>query len=75
MVITKKGLKFLLMGLIVMISGYIFMAGGSSDDPTVFNYAIFDFRRLVLAPLLIIIGIVIEILAIMGVFKDKEENK
>lgn len=74
MPITPKGLKFLLVGLIVMVSGYILMCGGGSDDPEVFNYAMFDFRRLVVAPLVIILGIVIEIVAIMGVFNDKKEN-
>ena len=74
MAITPKGLKYLLVGLIVMISGYILMMGGGSDDPEVFNYAMFDFRRMVAAPLVIILGIVIEVVAIMRVFKDKEEK-
>ena len=73
MAITPKGLKFLLIGLIVMVSGYILMSGGGSKDPEVFNQAMFDFRRMVAAPLVIILGIVIEIIAIMGVFKNKEE--
>lgn len=75
MAITPKGLKLLLAGLIVMVSGYILMIGGGSDDPQVFNYAMFDFRRLVAAPIVIILGIVIEIVAIMGVFKDKNAGK
>ena len=74
MPITPKGLKYLLVGLIVMVSGYILMSGGSSDDPQIFNYAMFDFRRMVVAPVVIILGIVIEVIAIMGVFKNKEEN-
>lgn len=74
MPITPKGLKYLLVGLLVMVSGYILMSGGGSDDPQVFNYAMFDFRRLVVAPVVIILGIVIEIVAIMGVFKEKKEN-
>ena len=74
MPITSKGLKYLLVGLLVMVSGYILMSGGGSDDPQVFNYAMFDFRRLVVAPMVIILGIVIEIVAIMGVFKEKKEN-
>lgn len=74
MAITPKGLKYLLIGLIVMISGYILMTGGGSDDPQVFNYAMFDFRRMVAAPVVIILGIVIEIIAIMGVFKPKKEE-
>lgn len=74
MPITPKGLKYLLVGLLVMVSGYILMSGGGSDDPQVFNYAMFDFRRLVVAPMVIILGIVIEIVAIMGVFKNKEDK-
>ena len=69
MAITPKGLRMLLAGVIVMVSGYILMTGGGSDDPEVFNYAMFDFRRLVAAPLVILMGIVIEIVAIMGKFK------
>ena len=72
MAITPKGLKLLLAGMIVMVSGYILMMGGGSDNPEVFNYAMFDFRRLVAAPIVIIAGIIIEIVAIMGTFKAKE---
>ena len=70
MPITRKGLKILLIGLIVMVSGYLLMMGGGSEDPEVFNYAMFDFRRLVAAPAVIILGIVIEVTAIMRIVKD-----
>ena len=70
---TPKGLRYLLVGLIVMVSGYILLTGGGSDDPNVFNWAMFDFRRMVAAPTVIILGVVIEIVAIMGVFKNKEK--
>ena len=70
MPITPRGLKLLLVGLIVIVSGYILMTGGGSDDPQVFNYAMFDFRRMVAAPIVIILGIVIEVVAIMKVFKE-----
>ena len=73
MPITPKGLKYLLIGLLVMVSGYILMSGGGTEDPEVFNYAMFDFRRLVVAPIVIILGVVIEVVAIMGVFKSKGE--
>lgn len=74
MAMTPKGLKMLLVGLIVMVSGYILMAGGGSDDPQIFNWAMFDFRRMVAAPTVIILGIIIEVVAIMGFFKsDKVE--
>ena len=72
MAMTPKGLRFLLVGLLVMVSGYILMTGGGSTDPEVFNTSMFDFRRLVVAPLVIIMGVVIEVVAIMGVFRDKE---
>ncbi len=74
MPITPKGLKFLIVGLLVMVSGYILMSGGGSKDPEVFNYAMFDFRRLVVAPIVIILGIIIEVIAIMGVFKNRKEE-
>jgi hypothetical protein len=70
MAITPKGLRVLLIGLIVMIAGYLLMAGGASEDPNVFNYEMFNFRRMVAAPVVIICGIVIEVVAIMKVFKE-----
>lgn len=72
MPITPKGLRILLIGLIVMVSGYILMSGGGSEDPEVFNYSMFDFRRMVAAPTVIILGIIIEIIAIMRIFKKEE---
>ena len=72
MPITPKGLRFLLLGLVVMVSGYILMMGGGSEDPAVFNYAMFDFQRMVAAPVVIILGIVIEVVAIMNVNKKNE---
>ncbi len=70
MAITRKGLKFMIVGLLVMVAGFILLSGGGSKDPEVFNYAMFDFRRLVAAPVVIICGIVIEAVAIMGKFKE-----
>lgn len=72
MPITPQGLKYLLVGLIVMVSGYILMMGGGSDDPQVFNWEMFNFRRMVAAPVVIILGIVIEVIAIMGMFKNRK---
>lgn len=74
MAMTPKGLKMLLIGLVVMVSGYILMAGGGSDDPQVFNWAMFDFRRMIAAPTVIILGIIIEVVAIMGFFKGSKEG-
>jgi len=63
--ITRKGLKLMLAGLIVMIAGFILMMGGGVKDPQVFNYSMFDFRRLVAAPIVIVAGIVVMVVAIM----------
>ena len=63
----------LVIGFVVMAVGYIIMTGGGSDDPAVFNEAIFDFRRLVLAPLVILAGIGLEIFAIMKIWEKKED--
>ena len=70
MAITPRGLKLLLIGFIVMVAGYLLMMGGGSDDPQVFNYAMFDFQRMVAAPVVIICGIVIGVVAIMKRFKE-----
>ena len=74
MPMTGKGLRLLLMGLIVMVAGFVLMIGGGTVDPDRFNWAMFDFRRLVAAPLVIIWGIVIEVVAIMARPKDRVDN-
>lgn len=74
MPMTGEGLRLLLMGLIVMVAGFVLMIGGGTVDPDRFNWAMFDFRRLVAAPLVIICGIVIEVVAIMARPKDRVDN-
>ena len=69
MPLTKAGLWCLLGGLLLMILGFVLMIGGGSDDPAVFNYAMFDAQRLVVAPLLILLGVGVEIVAILWVGK------
>ena len=75
MALGPKRLKLMLAGVVVMIAGYILMMGGGVKDPQVFNYDMFDFRRLVAAPLVIIAGIVIIILAIMGAVRDRRKKE
>ena len=72
MATTAKGLKLMIAGLVVMASGFLLLSGGGSDDPNVFNYAMFDFRRLVAAPIVIVAGVVLEVVAIMGKFKSEK---
>ena len=65
MAMTAPGLKLMIGGLLVMAAGFILLAGGGSDDPQVFNYAMFNFRRLVAAPVVIVAGVVLVVVSIM----------
>lgn len=71
--LSPKSVRFVVVGLIVMISGYILMIGGGSDDPNVFNPEMFNFTRLVVSPLLILLGVAIIIIAIMKKPKGDDE--
>ncbi len=64
-VFNRENYKLLLIGLALLVVGFVLMAGGGSDDPNVFNYSLFNFQRLTLAPILIIAGFVVEFFAIM----------
>lgn len=61
----KKNYMFMIIGVMVIGLGFILMAGGGSDDPTVFNEEIYNWQRIRLAPTLVIIGLGIEIYAIL----------
>ena len=73
MAVSRKGLWLMVAGLVVIAAGFILLAGGGSKDPAVFNYAMFDFRRLVASPVVIVAGLVVELVAIRGWFKDKKK--
>lgn len=72
MALSASGIRLMIAGLLVMAAGFILLAGGGSGDPNVFNYAMFDFRRLVAAPIVIVAGIVVEVVAIMRRPKKEE---
>ncbi len=61
----KENYILLLIGIAFIITGFLLMIGGGSDDPKVFNPEIFSFRRITLAPIFVMTGFVIEIFAIM----------
>lgn len=61
----KQNYRLLFIGLALIFVGFLLMIGGGSDDPNVFSDKIFNFRRLTLAPILVLAGYVIEIFAIM----------
>jgi hypothetical protein len=64
-VFGKKNYKFMYIGLACIALGFALMAGGGSDDPNVFNPDIFHWRRIRLAPTLVLIGFGIQIYAIL----------
>ena len=69
--------NYLLMGVGIVIAfvGYILLTGGGSKDPNQFSPDIFDTRRLVVAPITILVGLITEIFAIMLRFPDKKKDK
>ena len=68
MPLTRRN-YMLAVGFAVILLGFVLMAGGGSDSPDEFNYAMFSWRRITLAPILVIGGFVIEIYAIMKRFE------
>ena len=75
----KKNYLIMGIGLAVIAIGFILMSGGGSDNPAVFDASIFNFRRIHLAPALVLLGFAIEIYAILlnptKKETQKEENK
>ncbi len=68
MALTTKNYVLLLIGFAVIVLGFVLMAGGGSDSPEEFDYAMFSFRRITLAPILVIGGFAFEIFAILKRF-------
>ena len=68
--IGKDNFKYIAIGVGILIIGFLLMAGGKSDDPTIFNPEIFSFRRITLAPIIVVSGFTFIIWAIMK--KPKE---
>jgi len=68
----KKNYVLLITGLVFVAIGYLLMMGGGSEDPNVFNEDIFSARRIIIAPMFVLAGFVIEVYAIMS--KPTEET-
>jgi len=64
-IFEKKNYMFMFIGIGFIVLGYILMAGGGSNDPSVFNPEIYSWRRIRLAPALVLIGLAIEVYAIL----------
>jgi len=61
----KKNYIFMGIGLFFILLGFVLMSGGGSNNPKIWNEAIFNFRRIRLAPMLILLGFAVEIYAIL----------
>lgn len=70
--LAAENYKLMAIGFVIIVIGFILMIGGATDDPNVFNPEIFSFRRITLAPLVLLFGFLFEVYAIM---KKPKESK
>jgi hypothetical protein len=68
MALTLKNYILLLVGALIIILGFILMSGGEPATPESFDYGIFSFRRITLAPIVVVVGFAFEIYAILKKF-------
>ncbi len=71
----RENYKLLAIGFVIIIIGFLLMLGGKTKDPNEFSYDIFSFRRITLAPIVVLAGFVFEIWAIMKKPREKEEEQ
>jgi hypothetical protein len=71
-IFNKKNFIFMFIGFGLIALGFLLMSGGGSDDPNVFNPEIFNFQRISLAPMLVLLGFGVEIYAILLTDKNKK---
>lgn len=67
---NKKRYRFLILSILIIAIGFVLMSGGESTDPDIFNNEIYNFRRIRLAPLIVVLGFVLCIFSIL--YKDKK---
>jgi uncharacterized membrane protein len=73
-VFSRLNYQLLIAGLVVIFIGFLLMAGGGSDDPMKFDEGIFSFRRITFGPVVVLIGFIIEGVAIMYRPKSKKDS-
>lgn len=73
-IFQRRNYIFMFIGIGCMALGFILMSGGGSDDPAVFNPDIYNFRRIRIAPTLVLIGLAIEVYAILLNPHKKKDN-
>ena len=69
MPLTKKNYLYMLVGVLIIVLGFVLMSGGGEHTATEFDESIFSFRRITLAPIVVIAGFAFEIFAIMKRFE------
>ena len=67
---NKKRYRFLILSILIIAIGFVLMSGGDSTDPDIFNNEIYNFRRIRIAPLMVVLGFVLCIFSIL--YKDKK---
>ncbi|HPC98711.1 MAG TPA: DUF3098 domain-containing protein [Bacteroidales bacterium] len=71
--LPPENYKYIAIGFIIIVAGFLLMLGGKSEDPNVFSEKIFSFRRITLAPVVVVAGFIFEIWAIMRKPRKQEE--
>jgi hypothetical protein len=66
----KENYTLMIVGVVFLFIGYLLMIGGGSHDPNEFSYSLFNAQRMVVAPLVLLVGFTIEFVAIMKRPKD-----
>ena len=72
--LSKENYRLLIIGFAIIVLGFILMIGGKAKSPNEFNPAIFSFRRITLAPMVVLAGFIFEIYAIMKKPKEEKES-
>lgn len=76
MPLTKYNYILMLIGLVVVATGFMMMAGGGSSSPSEFNAEeLFSFRRITIAPIVVLFGLGFEVYAILILPKKKQEEQ
>jgi fumarate reductase subunit D len=68
----RENYKLLAIGFVIIVAGFLLMLGGKSEDPREFSDKIFSFRRITLAPVVVLAGFIFEIWAIMKKPKNSD---
>ena len=74
MPLGRKNYAMMLAGIVIIVLGFLLMSGGGEHTATEFDESIFSFRRITLAPIVVIAGFVFEIFAIMKRFPEEQEK-